>query len=30
MMTLPLGVPAEIDTANKHLRLLEPATASRV
>jgi len=29
MMTLPLGVPAEIDTANKHLRLLEPATANR-
>jgi muramoyltetrapeptide carboxypeptidase len=29
MMTLPLGVPAELDTANKRLRLLEPATASR-
>jgi muramoyltetrapeptide carboxypeptidase len=29
MMTLPLGVTAELDTANKRLRLLEPATASR-
>ncbi len=30
MMTLPFGVMAEIDTADKHLRLLEPATANRV
>jgi len=29
MMTLPLGVTAELDTANKALRLLEPATTSR-
>jgi muramoyltetrapeptide carboxypeptidase len=29
MMTLPFGVMAEIDTADKHLRLLEPATANR-
>jgi muramoyltetrapeptide carboxypeptidase len=29
LMTLPLGVTAGLDTANKRLRLLEPATASR-
>jgi muramoyltetrapeptide carboxypeptidase len=29
MITLPLGVPAELDATNKRLRLLEPPTAHR-
>jgi muramoyltetrapeptide carboxypeptidase len=29
MITVPLGVPAELDATNKQLRLLEPPTAHR-